>query len=65
MNAVDRVRAAYARIAAVDRPNLFITLRDIEDVLAEAQALDPTLPLAGSRLRGEGQHRRRRIADHG
>jgi allophanate hydrolase len=43
----ERVRAAYARIEAVGRPELWITLRDIEDVLAEAEQVDPSLPLAG------------------
>ncbi|MCW2755086.1 MAG: allophanate hydrolase [Marmoricola sp.] len=51
MNAVERtqerVRAAYARIDAVDRPELWITLRDLDDVLAEAAQVDPSLPLAG------------------
>ena len=42
----DRVRAAYARIAEVDRPEVWITLRPEEDVLAEALAVDPALPLA-------------------
>ncbi|MCW2856762.1 MAG: allophanate hydrolase [Marmoricola sp.] len=43
----ERVRAAYARIDAVDRPELWITLRDLDDVLAEAALVDPSLPLAG------------------
>jgi allophanate hydrolase len=42
----DRVRAAYARIAEVERPELWITLRPPEDVLAEAEALDAGPPLA-------------------
>lgn len=46
-SALDRVRAAYARIAEVDRPEVWIALRDLEDVLAEAAALDTSLPLAG------------------
>ncbi|MCW2784748.1 MAG: allophanate hydrolase [Marmoricola sp.] len=47
MRATERVRAAYARIDAVDRPELWISLRGLEDVLAEAEGLDPSLPLAG------------------
>jgi allophanate hydrolase len=48
-----RVRAAYARIAEVDRPEVWITLRAEEDVLSEAKALEErrsageALPLAG------------------
>lgn len=48
-----RVRAAYARIAEVDRPEVWITLRSEEDLLTEAKALEErlaageTLPLAG------------------
>ena len=48
-----RVRAAYARVAEVDRPEVWITLRAEEDVLAEAKALEErltageVLPLAG------------------
>jgi allophanate hydrolase len=43
------VQAAYARIAEVDRPEVWITLRPPEDVLAEAAMVDagPPLPLAG------------------
>jgi allophanate hydrolase len=50
MSAAGRVAAAYARIAEVDRPELWITLRDPEDVLAEAAILDagPPLPLRGT-----------------
>jgi allophanate hydrolase len=53
MTAVERVRAAYAAIAAVDRPEVWITLRDEPDVLADAEAIDAgvaagdDLPLAG------------------
>ncbi|MFI5952883.1 allophanate hydrolase [Cryptosporangium sp. NPDC051539] len=43
----DRVRAAYARIAEVDRPEVWIALRPEEEVLAEAASIDPALPLAG------------------
>ncbi|MFD0733285.1 allophanate hydrolase [Planotetraspora mira] len=46
--AVDRVRRAYARIAEVDRPEVWITLRPQEEVEAEAAAIDPALPLAGT-----------------
>jgi allophanate hydrolase len=52
-----RVRAAYQRIAALDRPEIWISLRPESDVLAEAQALETrladeldnpaALPLAG------------------
>ncbi len=41
------VHDAFDRIAAVDRPEVWITLRDRESVLTEAAAVDPTLPLAG------------------
>jgi len=50
MSAVLRVRAAYAAIDAVDRPEIWITLRPMADVLSEAEAidaLDPPPPLAG------------------
>jgi allophanate hydrolase len=40
MSAADAVRAAYARIAAADRPEVWIRLRPEPDVLAEAAALD-------------------------
>ncbi|MDX6727919.1 MAG: allophanate hydrolase, partial [Baekduia sp.] len=55
MRAVQAVRAAYARIAAAARPEIWITLRDQADVLAEAAALDAdpawgALPLAGMTL---------------
>lgn len=48
-----RVRRAYARLAEVDRPEVWITLRDEEDALAAARAVDHlvadgvALPLAG------------------
>ena len=38
--AVERVLAAYARIAEVDRPEVWIDLRPREEVLAEAAAVD-------------------------
>ena len=44
---VERVEAAFARLAEVDRPEVWITLRDRDEVLAEAAGIDPTLPLAG------------------
>jgi allophanate hydrolase len=53
VSAVARVRAAYARIAEVDRPEVWITLRPEDDLLAEAKLLDDrteageSLPLAG------------------
>lgn len=57
---VSRVRAAYARIEAVDRPEIWIDLRPQEDVEAEARALDARgaagerLPLAGRLLAVKG-----------
>ncbi|MEU6860075.1 allophanate hydrolase [Glycomyces sp. NPDC046736] len=42
-----RVEAAYARIAEVARPEIWIALRDKTHVLAEAGRTDPSLPLAG------------------
>jgi len=51
--AVDRVRRAWARIAEVDRPEVWITLRAEGDVLADAARVDARrrdgeeLPLAG------------------
>ncbi|HEV7623675.1 MAG TPA: amidase family protein, partial [Amnibacterium sp.] len=53
MNAVDRVAAALRRVAAVDRPEIWIALRDREDLLEAAAAVDARvaagerLPLAG------------------
>ncbi|MFD0484650.1 allophanate hydrolase [Kineococcus sp. GCM10028916] len=47
MNLEQKVRDAYARIAAVDRPEVWISLRPLEDVLAEAAGIDPDAPLAG------------------
>lgn len=47
LSPADRVRAAYARIEEVDRPEVWITLRDLDEVLAEAERIDPGLPLAG------------------
>ncbi|KTR03594.1 allophanate hydrolase [Curtobacterium luteum] len=37
----------FDRIVAVDRPEVWITLRDRADVVAEASAVEPSLPLAG------------------
>jgi allophanate hydrolase len=51
---VERVRRAYARIAEVDRPEVWITLRPQEEVEAEAHAVDPALPLAGTVLAVKG-----------
>ncbi|MFD5921753.1 allophanate hydrolase [Kitasatospora sp. NPDC058201] len=54
ISAVERVRAAYARIAQVDRPEVWIALRPREDVEADAAAVDARqgagerLPLAGT-----------------
>lgn len=53
MSAVDRVRAAYATIDAVARPEVWIFLRPLADALADAEAVDTAvaagadLPLAG------------------
>jgi allophanate hydrolase len=52
-NAVERVRAAYAAIAAAGRPEVWITLRPASEALAEAAGIDvrvmdgEELPLAG------------------
>ncbi|AIG78346.1 amidase family protein [Amycolatopsis japonica] len=49
-----RVIAAYDRIAEVDRPDVWITLRPVEDALVDAKAVDERLragadlPLAGT-----------------
>ncbi|MFE2727798.1 allophanate hydrolase [Kitasatospora sp. NPDC059327] len=54
MSALERVRAAYARIAEVDRPEVWIALRPREDVEADAAAVDARQaagerpPLAGT-----------------
>ncbi|MCU1527384.1 MAG: allophanate hydrolase [Frondihabitans sp.] len=51
--AVARVRAAFARLTEVDRPEVFISLRDQSDAEAEAATIDArvargeSLPLAG------------------
>jgi allophanate hydrolase len=48
-----QVLAAYDRIAEIDRPELWITLRPVEEVLVDAKAVDErvragaSLPLAG------------------
>jgi allophanate hydrolase len=50
MSASARVRAAYAAIAAADRPEIWITLRPLADALADAEQIDlqdPPLPLSG------------------
>ncbi|MBA2946405.1 allophanate hydrolase [Streptomyces himalayensis] len=57
---VTRVRAAYARIEAVDRPEVWIDLRPQAEVEQEAEALDARaaagehLPLAGKLLAVKG-----------
>ncbi|SEO66401.1 allophanate hydrolase [Actinacidiphila rubida] len=59
-SAVARVRAAYDRIAAVRRPELWIGLRPQEDAEAEARGIDArraagdALPLAGTVLAVKG-----------
>ncbi|WP_153547144.1 allophanate hydrolase [Streptomyces sp. RB17] len=47
MTPAARVRAAYDRIEAVGRPEIWIRLRPREEVLAEAAGIEPALPLAG------------------
>ncbi|MFG3290671.1 allophanate hydrolase [Streptomyces sp. NPDC048179] len=57
---VSRVRAAYARIEAVDRPEIWIDLRPREEVEAEARTIDERvaagerLPLAGRLFAAKG-----------
>ncbi|WP_369168091.1 allophanate hydrolase [Streptomyces sp. R28] len=58
--ALARVRAAYARIEAVDRPEIWIDLRPREEVEAEARLIDERvtggerLPLAGLLFAAKG-----------
>jgi allophanate hydrolase len=53
LGVVDRVRSAYRRIAEVDRPEVWITLRPEPDLVAEAEGLQrrldrgEDLPMAG------------------
>ncbi|GAA1688250.1 allophanate hydrolase [Microbacterium sediminicola] len=53
MSAGERVRAAYARIREVDRPEIWIALRDEDDAILAAEEVDAraaageTLPLLG------------------
>ncbi|MFI6655692.1 allophanate hydrolase [Streptomyces sp. NPDC050523] len=60
MSAVTRVRAAHDRIAAVDRPEIWIDLRPRAEVEAEARTIDARvaagerLPLAGRLLAVKG-----------
>ncbi|MFJ9539479.1 allophanate hydrolase [Streptomyces sp. NPDC101225] len=60
MSAVTRVRAAHARIAAVDRPEIWIGLRPRAEAEAEARTVDARvaagerLPLAGRLLAVKG-----------
>ncbi|MEV0092960.1 allophanate hydrolase [Streptomyces sp. NPDC050738] len=49
-----RIAAAYARIAATNRPEIWITLRPQAEVEAEAKAIDPQLPLAGRLFAAKG-----------
>lgn len=57
---VSRVRAAYARVEAADRPEIWIDLRPREEVEAEARAIDERvaagerLPLAGRLFAAKG-----------
>ncbi|KUO11187.1 allophanate hydrolase [Streptomyces sp. DSM 15324] len=57
---LSRVRAAYARIEAVDRPEIWIDLRPRDEVETEARALDDRvargerLPLAGRLFAAKG-----------
>ncbi|SHN39454.1 allophanate hydrolase [Cryptosporangium aurantiacum] len=43
----ERVAAAFDRIEAADRPEVWISVRDRDEVLREAASVDPALPLAG------------------
>ena len=45
--AAARIAAAFERIAAGGRPEVWISLRERDDVLREAESIDPALPLAG------------------
>ncbi|MFJ9902890.1 allophanate hydrolase [Streptomyces sp. NPDC101152] len=60
MSALSRVRAAYARIEAVDRPEIWIDLRDQQEVETQARAVDERvaagarLPLAGRLFAAKG-----------
>ncbi|WP_339128309.1 allophanate hydrolase [Streptomyces sp. f51] len=60
MSALTRVRAAYARIEAVDRPEIWIGLRPREEAESEARSVDERvaagerLPLAGRLLAVKG-----------
>ncbi|MEU9479502.1 allophanate hydrolase [Streptomyces sp. NPDC048191] len=47
MTPAARVQAAYDRIEGAGRPEIWISLRPCEEVLAEAAGIDPALPLAG------------------
>ena len=47
---VELVAQAYERIDAVDRPEIWISLRPREEALAEAATIDRSLPLAGLTL---------------
>ncbi|MGW1725106.1 allophanate hydrolase [Streptomyces sp. NPDC002306] len=59
-SALSRVRAAYARVEAVDRPEIWIDLRPRAEAEAEAEAVDARvaagerLPLAGRLLAVKG-----------
>ncbi len=52
-NVVEKVRQAYERMAAADRPEVWITLRDEADVLVEARSIDARVA-AGESLRLAG-----------
>lgn len=47
MTAVDRVRAAYQRVREVDRPEVWITLRAEDEVLADAARIDDRVAAGG------------------
>lgn len=70
MSALTRVRLAYARIEAVDRPEIWIDLRPRAEAEREARAVDERvaagerLPLMRQAPGREGQHRRGGPAHH-
>lgn len=53
-SAVDRVEAAYRRIAEADRPEVWIHLREAEEVLVEARRIDEAAGPGGVGASGSG-----------